>query len=179
MNIGGEELNAGVAAFALIGICISLFFEFINGFHDTGNAVATVIYTHSLRPTTAVVWSGIWNFFGVLLSTGAVAYSVVALLPTTLVLNVSSGTGAAALFALLIGAVIWNFGTWYFGIPCSSSHSLIGSILGVSLAYTVFRSKQGGRHSLGPSRTGSNVAYGIAHSGLRCCPHPLCNSAVY
>jgi inorganic phosphate transporter, PiT family len=143
MNIGGEELNAGVAAFALIGICISLFFEFINGFHDTANAVATVIYTHSLRPTTAVVWSGIWNFFGVLLSTGAVAYSVVALLPPTLVLNVSSGTGAAALFALLIGAVIWNFGTWYFGIPCSSSHSLIGSILGVSLAYTVFRSKQG------------------------------------
>jgi inorganic phosphate transporter, PiT family len=143
MNIGGEEISAGVAAFALIGICISLFFEFINGFHDTANAVATVIYTHSLRPTTAVVWSGIWNFIGVLLSTGAVAYSVVAILPPTLVLNVSSGTGAAALFALLIGAVIWNFGTWYFGIPCSSSHSLIGSILGVSLAYTVFSSKQG------------------------------------
>jgi PiT family inorganic phosphate transporter len=110
--------------------------------------VATVIYTHSLPPTAAVIWSGIWNFIGVLLSTGAVAYSVVAILPPSLVLNVSSGTGAAALFALLLGAVIWNFGTWYFGMPCSSSHSLIGSMLGVSLVYTYAQAKQGeGIHS--------------------------------
>ena len=143
MNIGGEQLTAGIIAFAVIGICISLFFEFINGFHDTANAVATVIYTHSLPPNVAVVWSGIWNFLGVLFSSGTVAYSVVAILPPALVLNVSSGTGAAALFALLSGAVIWNFGTWYVGIPCSSSHSLIGSILGVSLAYTIMQSKQG------------------------------------
>jgi inorganic phosphate transporter, PiT family len=143
MDIGGEQLTAGVMGFAAIGICISLFFEFINGFHDTANAVATVIYTHSLPPTVAVVWSGIWNFIGVLLSSGAVAYSVVAILPPSLVLNVSSGAGAAALFALLVGAVIWNFGTWYFGMPCSSSHSLIGSMLGVSLVYTLTRSKQG------------------------------------
>jgi inorganic phosphate transporter, PiT family len=143
MDIGGEQITAGITLFAAIGICISLFFEFINGFHDTANAVATVIYTHSLPPTVAVIWSGIWNFIGVLLSSGAVAYSVVAILPPSLVLNVSSGTGAAALFALLIGAVIWNFGTWYFGMPCSSSHSLIGSMLGVSLVYTLTRSKQG------------------------------------
>ncbi|MBV8141450.1 MAG: inorganic phosphate transporter [Verrucomicrobia bacterium] len=144
MNIGGEQVTAGVMAFAAIGICISLFFEFINGFHDTANAVATVIYTHSLPPTAAVIWSGIWNFIGVLLSSGTVAYSVVAILPPTLVLNVSSGTGAAALFALLLGAVAWNFGTWYFGMPCSSSHSLIGSMLGVSLVYTLIDAKRGG-----------------------------------
>jgi inorganic phosphate transporter, PiT family len=143
MNIEGEQLTAGLMGFAATGICISLFFEFINGFHDTANAVATVIYTHSLPPTAAVIWSGIWNFIGVLLSSGTVAYSVVAILPPSLVLNVSSGTGAAALFALLLGAVIWNFGTWYFGMPRSSSHSLIGSILGVSLVYTLTRSKQG------------------------------------
>ncbi len=142
MNIGGEHLTAGIVGFAAIGICLSIFFEFINGFHDTANAVATVIYTHSLPPTVAVIWSGIWNFIGVLLSTGAVAYSVVAILPPSLVLNVSSGTGAAALFALLLGAVIWNFGTWYFGIPCSSSHSLIGSMLGVSLVYTFAQAKE-------------------------------------
>jgi inorganic phosphate transporter, PiT family len=143
MDIGGEQLTAGIMGFAAIGICISLFFEFINGFHDTANAVATVRYTQSLPPTVAVIWSGIWNFIGVLLSSGTVAYSVVAILPPSLVLNVSSGTGAAALFALLVGAVIWNFGTWYFGMPCSSSHSLIGSMLGVSLVYTLTRSKQG------------------------------------
>jgi PiT family inorganic phosphate transporter len=143
MDIGGEQLTAGITCFAAIGICLSLFFEFINGFHDTANAVATVIYTHSLPPTVAVIWSGIWNFIGVLLSSGAVAYSVVAILPPSLILNVSSGAGAAALFALLMGAVIWNFGTWYFGMPCSSSHSLIGSMLGVSLVYTLTRSKQG------------------------------------
>ncbi|HEY0793190.1 MAG TPA: inorganic phosphate transporter [Chthoniobacterales bacterium] len=133
MDIGGEHLTAGVVAFAIVAIFFGLFFEFINGFHDTANAVATVIYTHSLPPTGAVVWSGLWNFIGVLTSTGAVAYGIVALLPPTLVLNVASGTGAAALFALLLAAVIWNFGTWYLGLPCSSSHSLIGAIIGVSL----------------------------------------------
>jgi PiT family inorganic phosphate transporter len=143
MNIGGEHLTAGIMGFAAIGICLSIFFEFINGFHDTANAVATVIYTHSLPATVAVIWSGIWNFIGVLLSSGAVAYSVVAILPPSLVLNVSSGTGAAALFALLLGAVIWNFGTWFFGMPCSSSHSLIGSMLGVSLVYTYLQAKEG------------------------------------
>src|SRR3984885_15603683 len=97
MNVGGEQLTAGIMAFAAIGICISLFFEFINGFHDTANAVATVIYTHSLPPTLAVVWSGIWNFLGVLLSTGTVAYSVVAILPPSLVHQVSDWYSGVAI----------------------------------------------------------------------------------
>ncbi|MBV8814521.1 MAG: inorganic phosphate transporter [Verrucomicrobia bacterium] len=134
MNVAGEYLTVQAIVFACVALSLSLFFEFINGFHDTANAVATVIYTRSLPATAAVVWSGIWNFIGVLLSTGAVAYSVVAILPPSLVLNVASGRGAAALIGLLLAAVIWNFGTWYIGLPCSSSHALIGSILGVSLA---------------------------------------------
>jgi inorganic phosphate transporter, PiT family len=133
MDIGGDYLSDGVILFAVLAVALALFFEFINGFHDTANAVATVIYTHSLPPTAAVIWSGFFNFLGVLFSTGAVAYGIVALLPPGLVLNVASGTGAAALFALLSAAVIWNFGTWYLGLPCSSSHSLIGSLLGVSV----------------------------------------------
>lgn len=140
MNIAGEHLTVQAIAFACVALSLSVFFEFINGFHDTANAVATVIYTRSLPATGAVIWSGIWNFIGVLLSTGAVAYSVVAILPPPLVLNVASGTGAAALLALLLAAVIWNFGTWYIGIPCSSSHALIGSILGVGLADSWLRS---------------------------------------
>jgi len=134
MTIAGEYVTVQAIIFACVGLSLSLFFEFINGFHDTANAVATVIYTRSLPPTGAVIWSGIWNFIGVLLSSGAVAYSVVAILPPPIVLNVASGTGAAALLALLLAAVIWNFGTWYIGLPCSSSHALIGSILGVGLA---------------------------------------------
>jgi PiT family inorganic phosphate transporter len=109
-------------------------FEFVNGFHDTANAVATVIYTHSLKPIVAVVWSGMWNLIGVLTSSGLVAFSVVSLLPVELVLNVGSGAGFAMVFALLISAIIWNLGTWYLGLPASSSHTLVGSIMGVGLA---------------------------------------------
>ncbi|HYZ72408.1 MAG TPA: inorganic phosphate transporter [Chthoniobacterales bacterium] len=134
MSIAGEYLTGQAILFACIALSLSLFFEFINGFHDTASAVATVIYTKSLPPTLAVIWSGIWNFIGVLLSTGLVAYSVVAILPPSLVLRVASGTGAAALLALLLAAVLWNFSTWYIGLPCSSSHALIGSILGVSFS---------------------------------------------
>jgi inorganic phosphate transporter, PiT family len=134
MTIAGEYLTLPAILFALVGLSLALFFEFINGFHDTANAVATVIYTRSLPATGAVIWSGLWNFIGVLVSSGTVAYSVVAILPPPIVLNVASGTGAAALLALLLAAVIWNFSTWYLGLPCSSSHALIGSILGVGLA---------------------------------------------
>ncbi|MBV8900702.1 MAG: inorganic phosphate transporter [Verrucomicrobia bacterium] len=143
MNIAGDYLNGGVILFAVLAVALALFFEFINGFHDTANAVATVIYTHSLPPTAAVIWSGFCNFLGVLLSTGTVAYGIVALLPPGLVLNVASGTGAAALFALLSAAVLWNFSTWYMGLPCSSSHALIGSILGVSLVDSLLHPGQG------------------------------------
>lgn len=124
----------GSGFFLLLALGLALSFEFVNGFHDTANAVATVIYTHSLRPAVAVVWSGIWNFIGVVLSGGAVAYGVVSLLPVELVLNVGSGAGFAVVFALLISAIVWNLGTWYIGLPASSSHALIGSIMGVGLA---------------------------------------------
>jgi PiT family inorganic phosphate transporter len=122
--------------FILLGVAlfVALGFEFVNGFHDTANAVATVIYTHSLPPHFAVVWSGVWNFLGVVVSTGAVAFGIVSLLPVELILQVGSDAGFAMVFALLIAAIIWNVGTWYFGLPASSSHTLIGSIIGVGLA---------------------------------------------
>jgi PiT family inorganic phosphate transporter len=121
--------------FVLLGIAllIALGFEFVNGFHDTANAVATVIYTNSLSPNLAVVWSGCFNFLGVLVSSGAVAFGIVSLLPVELILQVGSGAGFAMVFALLIAAILWNLGTWYFGLPSSSSHTLIGSIIGVGL----------------------------------------------
>src|ERR1700677_4864223 len=126
---------ASVWHFALLGVelLIALGFEFVNGFHDTANAVATVIYTHSLDPNIAVVWSGLCNLIGVLLSSGAVAFSVITLLPVELILQVSAGAGFAMVFALLLAAILWNLGTWYFGLPSSSSHTLIGSIIGVGL----------------------------------------------
>lgn len=129
----GEPL--AISALLLLGVAlmIALGFEFVNGFHDTANAVATVIYTHSLPPLTAVIWSGVFNFLGVLVSTGAVAYSVITLLPVDLILQVGSTAGYAMIFALLIAAIIWNLATWSMGIPNSSSHCLIGSIMGVGL----------------------------------------------
>ncbi len=130
----GESLALGAFGFLGLALLIALGFEFVNGFHDTANAVATVIYTHSLKPVIAVVWSGAWNFIGVLTSSGAVAYSVITLLPVDLILGVGSAGGYAMIFALLIAAVTWNLGTWWFGLPNSSSHALIGSILGVGLA---------------------------------------------
>jgi PiT family inorganic phosphate transporter len=135
MSTTGQSPLA-IGAFVLLGIAllIALGFEFVNGFHDTANAVATVIYTNSLPPTVAVIWSGIWNFLGVLTSSGAVAYSIIALLPNDLVLNVGSGAGFAMIFALLLSAIGWNLATWWFGIPNSSSHALIGSVIGVGLA---------------------------------------------
>src|SRR5580693_2180384 len=116
-----------------IALLVALGFEFVNGFHDTANAVATVIYTHSLEPHVAVVWSGFFNFLGVVLSSGLVAFGIISLLPVELILQVGSQAGFAMVFALLIAAIIWNLGTWYFGLPNSSSHTLIGSIIGVGL----------------------------------------------
>jgi inorganic phosphate transporter, PiT family len=125
-----------ILPFVLLGVAllIALGFEFVNGFHDTANAVATVIYTHSMPAHVAVVWSGVWNFVGVMSSAGLVAFTIVSLLPVELILQVGSSAGFAMVFALLIAAIIWNIGTWYFGIPNSSSHALIGSIIGVGLA---------------------------------------------
>src|SRR6201996_2419424 len=129
-----EPLAFGVFALLGLALLIALGFEFVNGFHDTANAVATVIYTHSMQPMVAVIWSGCWNLLGVLVSTGAVAYSVITLLPVELILQVGSGAGYAMIFALLIAAIVWNLSTWALGIPNSSSHALIGSIMGVGLA---------------------------------------------
>src|SRR6516165_12180132 len=117
-----------------VALLIALGFEFVNGFHDTANAVATVIYTHSLPAHVAVVWSGAFNFLGVMVSSGAVAFSVVSLLPVELILQVGGSAGFAMIFALLIAAIVWNLGTWSLGLPASSSHTLIGSIIGVGLA---------------------------------------------
>ena len=121
-------------ALLVLALFIALGFEFVNGFHDTANAVATVIYTHSLEPNVAVVWSGLCNLAGVLVSTGTVAFSVITLLPVELILQVSAGAGFAMVFALLIAAILWNLSTWWFGLPASSSHTMVGSIIGVGLA---------------------------------------------
>jgi PiT family inorganic phosphate transporter len=122
---------------------VALAFEFVNGFHDTANAVATVIYTHSLEPHVAVVWSGFWNFAGVVTSTGAVAFGIVSLLPVELILQVGSSAGFAMVFALLVAAILWNLGTWWFGLPASSSHTLIGSIIGVGIANQLMNARSG------------------------------------
>lgn len=131
--------------FLLLGVAllIALGFEFVNGFHDTANAVATVIYTHSLPPLFAVVWSGMFNFIGVLVSSGAVAFGIISLLPVELILQVGSGAGFAMVFALLIAAIVWNLGTWWFGLPASSSHTLIGSIIGVGIANALMHGRDG------------------------------------
>jgi PiT family inorganic phosphate transporter len=126
-----------------IALLIALGFEFVNGFHDTANAVATVIYTHTMPAHFAVVWSGCFNFMGVVLSSGAVAFSIVSLLPVELILQVGSAAGFAMVFALLIAAIIWNLGTWYLGLPASSSHTLIGSIIGVGIANAMMHGQDG------------------------------------
>jgi PiT family inorganic phosphate transporter len=126
-----------------IALLIALGFEFVNGFHDTANAVATVIYTHTLEPHVAVVWSGLWNLIGVLTSSGAVAYAVITLLPVELILQVSSGAGFAMVFALLIAAIIWNLSTWALGLPASSSHTMVGSIIGVGIANQLMAGNSG------------------------------------
>ena len=145
----GKDLSvvhsASVFPFVLLGIAllIALGFEFVNGFHDTANAVATCIYTHSLEPHIAVVYSGVMNFIGVLTSSGAVAFAIVALLPVGLILKVSSGSGFSMIFALLIAAILWNLATWFKGLPASSSHTMIGSVIGVGVAFQLMQGRSG------------------------------------
>lgn len=145
-----EINNSGTTAvtslpYILLGVAlvIALGFEFVNGFHDTANAVATVIYTHSLSPNFAVMWSGMFNLLGVLFSSGAVAFGIISLLPVELILQVGTGAGFAMVFALLIAAIIWNVGTWWLGLPASSSHTLIGSIIGVGVANALMKGRNG------------------------------------
>jgi len=126
-----------------VALLIALGFEFVNGFHDTANAVATVIYTHSLEPHIAVVLSGICNLLGVLLSSGTVAFAIITLLPVELILQVSSGAGFSMVFALLIAAILWNLATWWLGLPASSSHTMVGSIMGVGVANQLLNARTG------------------------------------
>ena len=149
-SIYADASSAGVQAttylpfiLLFIALLIALGFEFVNGFHDTANAVATVIYTNAMPANVAVVWSGFFNFLGVLLSTGAVAFGIVSLLPVELILQVGSNAGFAMVFALLIAAILWNLATWWLGIPSSSSHTLIGSIIGVGVANAMMHGKSG------------------------------------
>ena len=127
----GLDLSTGLLL--VLALLFVLFYEAINGFHDTANAVATVIHTRAMRSEIAVVMSGLFNFLGVLLGGLSVAYAVVHLLPTDLLLNVGSAQGLAMVFSMLLAAIIWNLGTWYFGLPASSSHTLIGAIIGIGL----------------------------------------------
>ncbi|KAA5546469.1 inorganic phosphate transporter [Adhaeribacter rhizoryzae] len=139
-------------------------FEFVNGFHDTANAVATVIYTNTLRPWVAVVWSGFWNFIGVFAGGIGVAMAIVYLLPVEALIDQNVYHGIAMIGALLISAIIWNVGTWYYGLPSSSSHTLIGSILGVGIAYSV----------LPDNTTGTAVNWGEAgKTGMSLIVSPL------
>ncbi len=137
--------QASIYPYVLLGLAllIALGFEFVNGFHDTANAVATCIYTHSLEPHVAVVYSGIMNFIGVLLSSGTVAFAIISLLPVELILKVSKGSGFSMVFALLVAAILWNLATWYRGLPASSSHTMIGSILGVGVANQLMQGNSG------------------------------------
>ena len=161
----GETLAFATIALPGVALLIALGFEFVNGFHDTANAVATVIYTNSLPAPVAIVWSGFFNFLGVMLSSGAVAFSIVTLLPVELILNVGNAAGFAMIFALLIAAVLWNLATWFVGLPNSSSHALIGSILGVGLANQLLSSGAGGTSGVNWAKA-QEVLYGLAIAPL-------------
>jgi len=164
-----------ILPFLLLGVALvtALGFEFVNGFHDTANAVATVIYTHSLPAPIAVVWSGWFNFLGVLWSTGAVAFGIVSLLPVELILQVGSQAGFAMVFAMLIAAIVWNLGTWWLGLPASSSHTLVGSIIGVGVANALMRGRDGtsGVDWNKATEVGYALLFSpiVASSARRCC----------
>jgi PiT family inorganic phosphate transporter len=132
-----EGLETSLIILLFVSVFFVLLFEFINGFHDTANAVATVIYTKSLKPQSAVVLSGVLNFAGVFFGGIGVAIGIINLLPIDALLQGDVWFGTAMILALLLSAIIWNFGTWYLGIPSSSSHTLIGAILGVGIAYSL------------------------------------------
>ncbi|HSZ71061.1 MAG TPA: inorganic phosphate transporter [Cytophagaceae bacterium] len=135
-----HEINLSSGLLLVFAICLIavLGFEFVNGFHDTANAVATVIYTHALKPKVAVIWSGVWNFIGVFSGGVAVAMGILKLVPLNELIALPVYIGACLVLAVLISSIIWNVGTWYFGIPCSSSHTLIGSMIGASLGFTLY-----------------------------------------
>src|ERR1700679_749902 len=132
------EVNLGGGALVVFLFCLLAVvgFEFVNGFHDTANAVATVIYTKALKPVYAIPWSGTWNFLGVFLGGVAVAMGILKLLPLDELMKLPVSVGACMVLAVLLASIVWNLGTWYLGIPCSSSHTLIGAMIGASIAFT-------------------------------------------
>ena len=136
--IGDVNLAGGILIVFLLCLLCVITFEFVNGFHDTANAVATVIYTKALKPMVAVPWSGTWNFIGVFVGGIAVAMGILKLIPLNELMVLPVQVGAVMVLSVLISSIIWNLGTWYFGIPCSSSHTLIGSIIGATIGFTIF-----------------------------------------
>jgi len=141
--IGEVSLTGTILiVFFLCLLCV-VGFEFVNGFHDTANAVATVIYTKALPPMVAVPWSGFFNFLGVFLGGVAVAMGILKLVPLNELMTLPVQVGACLVLSVLISSIIWNLGTWYFGIPCSSSHTLIGAMIGATIAFTMYYGRAG------------------------------------
>src|ERR1700721_1467211 len=136
--IGEINLTAGIAVVFFLCLLCVVAFEFVNGFHDTANAVATVIYTKALKPMVAVPWSGFFNFLGVSVGGVAVAMGILKLVPLNELMALPVQVGACMVLSVLIASIIWNLGTWYLGIPCSSSHTLIGAMIGGGLAFTYY-----------------------------------------
>lgn len=136
--IGEVNLSSGLLALFFICLLAVVGFEFVNGFHDTANAVATVIYTKALKPMVAVPWSGMWNFLGVFTGGVAVAMGILKLVPLNEMMALPTSVGASMVLAVLLASIIWNLGTWWLGIPCSSSHTLIGAMIGAGLGFTMF-----------------------------------------
>jgi len=134
--IGDVSLGGSILAIFILCFFAVIAFEFVNGFHDTANAVATVIYTKALKPVIAVPWSGMWNFLGVFTGGVAVAMGILKLLPLTELMALPVSVGACFVLAVLLASIIWNLGTWWLGIPCSSSHTLIGAMIGAGIAFT-------------------------------------------
>jgi PiT family inorganic phosphate transporter len=134
--IGEVHLNGYLTIVFLICLLAVIGFEFVNGFHDTANAVATVIYTKALKPVYAIPWSGFFNFLGVFVGGITVAMGILKLVPLNELMVLPVAVGACMVLSILLASIIWNLGTWYLGIPCSSSHTLIGAMIGASLAFT-------------------------------------------
>src|SRR5580698_8109957 len=136
--IGEVDLGGGLLFLFFFSLLAVVSFEFVNGFHDTANAVATVIYTKALKPMVAVPWSGFFNFLGVFTGGVAVAMGILKLVPLNEMMALPVQVGACLVISILLASIIWNLGTWYFGIPCSSSHTLIGAMIGGGIGFTHF-----------------------------------------
>jgi len=134
--MGEVNLSGSILIVFFLCLLAVVCFEFVNGFHDTANAVATVIYTKALKPVYAIPWSGTWNFLGVFLGGVAVAMGILKLLPLDDLMSLPVNVGACVVLAVLLASIVWNLGTWYLGIPCSSSHTLIGAMIGASIGFT-------------------------------------------